>query len=67
MAHRLAEEAEADLDEIWWRVATESGSVVTAQEVVSSITERFYLLARHPQAGRVRDDDLGTRPTKFSG
>jgi plasmid stabilization system protein ParE len=51
MAHRLAEEAEADLDEIWWRIATESGSVVTAQEVVSSITERFYLLARYPQAG----------------
>jgi hypothetical protein len=25
MVHRVAEEAEADLDEIWWYIATESG------------------------------------------
>jgi hypothetical protein len=47
MAHRLAEEAEVDLDDIWWRVATESGSVAVAQRVISSLTERFYLLASH--------------------
>jgi len=33
--------------------------------VVSSITERFYLLARHPQAGRARDDDLGPGRRSF--
>jgi toxin ParE1/3/4 len=64
MAHRLAEEAEADLDEIWWHIAKASGSVI-AEGVVSSITERFYLLARHPKAGRARDDDLGPGRRSF--
>jgi plasmid stabilization system protein ParE len=52
MVHRLSEQAEADLDEIWWYIAKESGSTATAQGVISSLTERFYLLASHPRAGR---------------
>jgi toxin ParE1/3/4 len=56
MVPRLAEEAEADLDEIWWRIATQSGSVAIAQGVIASITERFYLLASQPRMGRTRDD-----------
>lgn len=65
MAHRLTEEAVADLDEIWWHIAKESGSTVIAQDVVSSITERFYLLASHPRTGRPRDDDLGSGRRSF--
>jgi plasmid stabilization system protein ParE len=41
MVHRLSEEAEADLDEIWWYIAKESGSTATAQGVTSSLTKRF--------------------------
>jgi toxin ParE1/3/4 len=58
MAHRLALEAEAELDDIWYYVAKESGSIDIADRLVDSITERFYLLARHPHIGRRRDEDL---------
>jgi toxin ParE1/3/4 len=56
MAHRLAEEAEAELDEIWLRIATMSGNPAIAQKIIGSITERFYLIARQPRMGRARDD-----------
>ena len=56
MAHRLAPEAEAELDEIWWYIATETGSTQVAERVISSITSRFHLLAEHPRLGRARDD-----------
>ena len=46
--YRLSPEAEAELDVIWTRIANESGSVDIATRVVESITERFWLLARHP-------------------
>ena len=55
---RLSEEAEAELDSIWLYVARESGSIETATRVAEHITDRFWLLARHPQIGRKRDDDL---------
>ena len=55
MAHRLAPEAEADLDELWYYVASNS-SVETADRLVDSITARFFLLGTHPYAGRRRDD-----------
>ena len=58
MAHRLAPEAEPELDDIWYYVAKESGSIDIADRLVDSITERFYLLARHPHIGRRRDEDL---------
>lgn len=45
---RLSPEAEAELDDIWVRIAHESGSVDVATRVVESITERFWLLARYP-------------------
>lgn len=44
MGHRLAPEAETDLDSIWHYIATESGSVDVADRVVDSITRRFSLL-----------------------
>ena len=58
MGHSLALEAEADLDDIWLYIATESGSIETADRLVESITRRFFLLAMQPHMGRRRDDDL---------
>ena len=59
MAHRVAPQAAADLDGIWYYVAIESGNAEIADRFVDSITERFLLLAGHPYLGRPRDDDLG--------
>jgi toxin ParE1/3/4 len=56
MAHRLSSEAEAELDEVWWYIARESGSVETARAVVGSITQRFHFLSAYPRIGRRRDD-----------
>jgi len=58
MAHRVAPQAEAELDNIWYYVAKESGSVEIADRLIDSITERFHLLACHPHIGRHRDEDL---------
>lgn len=58
MPHRLSPEAEFDLDDIWYYVATESGSIEIADRVIDSIGDRFLLLATHPHLGRSRDEDL---------
>jgi toxin ParE1/3/4 len=58
MAHRLAAEAQAELDDIWYYTARESGSIEIADRLVDSITDRFFLLASHPHVGRRRDEDL---------
>jgi toxin ParE1/3/4 len=58
MAHRLAPEAEAELDDIWYNIAKESHSIEIADRVVDSITDRFFLLATYPHVGRRRDEDL---------
>src|SRR2546425_391036 len=58
MAHSVAREAEADLDDIWYFVATESGSLDVADRLIDSLTERFVLLATQPHMGRRRDEDL---------
>ena len=58
MAHRVAPEAEAELDNIWYYVAKKSGSIEIADRLIDSISARFYLLAHHPQIGRRRDEDL---------
>jgi len=65
MAHRLAPAAVQDLEEIWSYVVTESGSLEIADRLIDSITDRFLLLARHPYAGRSRDDDLGRGRRSF--
>ncbi len=41
MAHRRASSADSDLDEIWYYVAKESGSVDRADSFIASLTERF--------------------------
>ena len=55
MAHRLAPEAESDLDDIWYYVATSAG-VDIADRLVDALTTRFFLLGKYPRAGRRRDD-----------
>jgi toxin ParE1/3/4 len=59
MAHTLAPQATADLNEIWYYVAIESGSSAIADRFIDSLTERFLLSANHPYLGRPRDDDFG--------
>jgi toxin ParE1/3/4 len=56
--HLRAPQAESDLDEIWYFLATQSNSVDVADRVIDSITARFALLATHPYIGRRRDEDL---------
>jgi toxin ParE1/3/4 len=58
MAHRLAPQAEGELDDIWYYTARESQSIEIADRMVDSLTDRFFLLATHPHAGRRRDEDL---------
>ncbi len=58
MPHRVSSEAEAELDAIWYYIATESGSMDVADRFVDSLTDRFYLLATNPHIGRRRDEDL---------
>ena len=58
MAHRLSAEAEAELDGIWYYIASGSGSAEVADRFIDSLTKRFYLLATNPHIGRRRDDDL---------
>ena len=67
MACRLAKRAEADLEDIAYYIAKESGSLETAKRVIESITDRFHLLGANPYAGRARDDDLGPGRRSFSG
>jgi toxin ParE1/3/4 len=66
MAHRLAPLAAADLDDIWYYVASESGSVEIANRLIDAIADRFFLLASHPYLGRVRDDDFGVGSRSFA-
>ena len=56
MAHRLAPEAESDIDDIWLYVARESGSAEVADRLIDSITDRLLLLGDNPYLGRARDD-----------
>jgi plasmid stabilization system protein ParE len=65
MAHRVARRANADLDDIWYYVAKESGSIEIANRLIDSITNRFFLIASHPHLGRSRDDDFGFGSRSF--
>ena len=60
MAHRVAPQAEADLDDIWLYIAKESGSMDVATRLIDAITSRFFFLASFPYIGRARDEDFGT-------
>lgn len=56
MAHSLAREAEAELDQIWRYVAEQSGSLEIADRLIDLITERFFILSRYPHAGKLRPE-----------
>jgi toxin ParE1/3/4 len=58
MGHRIAPEAESDLEQIWDYIARESGSIEIADRLIDSLTQRFYLLSIHPYLGRRRDEEL---------
>jgi hypothetical protein len=46
MDFRVAPQAESDLDETWYFLATQSSNIDVADRVIDSITARFALLAR---------------------
>jgi toxin ParE1/3/4 len=58
MGHLRAPQADSDLDDIWYYVASGSGSTEVADRFIDSLTDRFFLLATHPNLGRARDADL---------
>jgi toxin ParE1/3/4 len=66
MAHRVSQRAEADLADIWYYIAKESGSIEIANRLIDSISNRFFLLATHPHLGRSREDDFGIGSRGFS-
>ena len=55
MRYRVSEDAERDLDEIFVYWANRA-SLEAADRVVDSITERFWLLGEHPEAGKTAGD-----------
>jgi toxin ParE1/3/4 len=55
MRYRVSEDAEGDLDEIFVYWANRA-SVESADRVVDGITERFWLLGEHPDAGKPAGD-----------
>jgi plasmid stabilization system protein ParE len=65
MAHRIAERAEADLDDIWCYVAKESGNLDVASRLIDLIVGRFILLGTFPYAGRERTRNFGTEMRSF--
>ena len=58
MGHQRTPQADSDLDDIWYYIATRSGSIEIADHLIDSIIDRFRLLARNPNIGRARDEDL---------
>jgi toxin ParE1/3/4 len=56
VAIRTSPEAEAELDEIWYYIATESSSIEVAERMLDAINDQFALLSKHPLLGRSRDD-----------
>ncbi len=54
--YRLSSRAETQLDDIWLRIARESGSVDTAIRVLENVTDIFWLLTQQPRMGRRRED-----------
>ena len=55
MGHVRAPQADSDLDDIWYYVASKSGSIEIADRLIESIASRFSILASHPNIGRARD------------
>ena len=60
-----APQTDSDLDSIWSYVAPRSGSAEMADRLIDSLTDRFFLLANHPNLGRARDQDLSSGVRSF--
>ena len=56
MPHVRSPQADSDLDDIWYYIATETGSADVADRVIDGIVQRFLLLAKYPRIGRTRDE-----------
>jgi toxin ParE1/3/4 len=54
MRYRVSENAERDLDEIFCYWA-ERASLQIADRIIDKITDRFWLLGEHPEAGKASD------------
>jgi toxin ParE1/3/4 len=52
MHYRISEDAERDLDEIFLYSA-DRASLEAADRIIDRITERFWLLGEHPNAGNL--------------
>ena len=55
MRYRVSDDAERDLEEIYLYWASRA-SLETADRVIDRITERFWLLGEHPDAGKSAGD-----------
>ena len=56
MNHRLSSKAAEELDDIWHNLATESNSFDVADRFIDSLTDHFFMLAKHPLIGRTREE-----------
>ena len=65
MGHVRTPQCDSDLDDIWYYIATKSGSLDVADRFIDSIADRFFLLATYPHVGRSRDEDLRTGLRSF--
>ena len=54
MPYRLTARARRDLLTIWLQIAPESEAA--ADRLIDALTDRFQMLAAHPEAGRSRED-----------
>jgi toxin ParE1/3/4 len=57
MRVRLAPQARADLDSIWFYLARESGSVDLATRTINAITGKFGLLSKFPYIGASQESE----------
>ena len=55
MPYRVSKDAQRDLDEIFLYWARRAGLRV-ADRLIDSITDRFWILGEHPDAGRPSED-----------
>ena len=55
MRYRVSADAERDLDEIFLYWATRT-SLNVADRLIENITDRFWLIGEHPDAGRLAEE-----------
>jgi len=55
MSYRVSKDAQRDLDEIFLYWAKRA-SLTVADRLIDSITDRFWILGEHPEAGRRAED-----------